>query len=167
MNDLSIFQFEDEDIRAGLTDSGDLYFVAADVCRILGIRNVSNALEKLESDEKDDITLSDVTGRRQGIRVVNEPGLYRLIFRSDKPKAKKFQRFVFHDLLPAIRKHGGYISPTATPEQVEVLQSQIDTLKSRLDGREKHIRRLYNELADRDNPETSARSYRANYDRSQ
>lgn len=129
---LSLFQFDDHQIRVGLTDSGDPYWVAADVCAALNIKNVGNALSRLEDDEKGDIRLPDVTARYQQIRVINEPGLYRLIFRSDAPRAKDFQRWMFHDVLPTIRKQGAYISPAITEQQLIDLSVRVNTLEKQL-----------------------------------
>lgn len=97
--------------------AGEPWFVAADVCTVLGITNVGNVLARLDDDEKDSIHLPDGTRGNPNRAIVNEPGLYSLLFRSDKPEAKQFKRWVTHDVLPAIRRAGGYVSPAATLEQ--------------------------------------------------
>ena len=91
----------------------EIWFYAVDVCRILEIKNPSDAVSKtLEDDEK--MTIDNIyshSGKRGGaqkILLVNEPGLYRLIFQSRKPEAKKFQRWAFHEVIPKIRKTGSY-----------------------------------------------------------
>lgn len=84
-------------------------WVAADVCKILGIGNPSKALLKFDDDEKG-ITSSNTPGGVQDLLTVTEPGLYRLIFKSRKPIAKQFQRWVYHDVLPCIRMYGQYPS---------------------------------------------------------
>ena len=86
---------------------GEPWFVAADVCRILEIRNVSDALSRLDADEKGVTNVYSPGGMKE-MNIVNEPGLYRLVFASRKPEAKKFQRWVYHEVLPSIRKTGGY-----------------------------------------------------------
>ncbi|WP_348532412.1 Bro-N domain-containing protein [Rhizobium sp. RU36D] len=86
---------------------GQPWFVAADVCRILGLSQVTNALRNLGRDE---ITLTQIKGfRGSHINTVSESGLYRLTMRSDKPEARQFQDWVTREVLPAIRKDGMYV----------------------------------------------------------
>lgn len=91
---------------------GEIWFVAADVCRALEMSNPRKAVSDFPEDEKMTVTNSDGhSGKRGGAQkfnLVNEPGLYRLIFKSRKPEAKKFQRWVYHEVLPSIRKTGEY-----------------------------------------------------------
>ena len=92
----------------------DPWFVAVDVCKILELDNVSQALSRLDDDERGSIILNEGTSPKGGspVRaVVNEFGLYRLIMSSRTPAAKKFQRWVYHEVLPSIRKYGYYIAP--------------------------------------------------------
>jgi prophage antirepressor-like protein len=100
------FRFEDQTIRTIFPD-GEPRFVATDVCEVLGIKNPRDAIEPLDDDEKG-VAKIDTLGGPQEMNVVNEFGLYRLILRSNKPKAKSFQRWVIHEVLPAIRKTGRY-----------------------------------------------------------
>lgn len=89
--------------------NGEPVFLGADLIRSIGLGNISRALEKLPEDEK--LTLQIVkSGQSRQMWFVTEPGMYRLIFRSYKPEAEKFQRWVFHDVLPQIRKTGSYTS---------------------------------------------------------
>lgn len=87
---------------------GQPWFVAADVCRVLGIANVSDACSKLGQTEIRSQRLGDGRYGRPSL-LVYESGLYKLIMRSDKPEAKAFQDWVTREVLPAIRKDGGYI----------------------------------------------------------
>ena len=111
--------FEDKqfgDIRY-LEIEGDFWFVAADVCRILEIQNPRDAVAKgLGEDEKADVdiiyTSSNGAKEKRKVNIVNEPGLYRLIFKSRTKEAKKFQRKVYHEILPSIRKTGEYHLPS-------------------------------------------------------
>ena len=82
-------------------------WVAADVGRVLGLVNVRTSLASLDDDEKG-VQPMYTPGGRQQVVTVTEAGLYRLIFRSDKPAARAFQRWVMHDVLPSIRRHGCY-----------------------------------------------------------
>lgn len=100
------------DIRA-FEKNGEPWFVAADVCRALGIVNHKDALTRLDEDEKSGVALTDPHGREQITNCVNEPGLYSLVLGSRKPEAKAFKRWITHEVIPAIRKHGMYLSPNA------------------------------------------------------
>ena len=92
-----------------LTIDGEPWFVAADVCRALEIGNPTDAMRRLDADER---TLVSIEGASNGlpVNVVNEPGLYTLILGSRKPEAKAFRRWITHEVIPAIRKHGVYIT---------------------------------------------------------
>ena len=86
----------------------EIWFVAVDVCRALDIQNSRDVVAKqLDDDEKGVATIYTLGGAQQ-MNIVSEPGLYRLIFMSRKPEAKKFKRWVTHEVLPAIRKYGYY-----------------------------------------------------------
>ena len=101
-------------IRAGM-NGGEPWFIASDVCAALGLANVTNAVRRLDDDET---TLISIKGRE--INAVNEPGLYSMVLSSRKPEAKAFKRWVTHEVLPAIRKTGGYLAakPDETPEEI-------------------------------------------------
>ena len=101
-----IFDYRGQKVR---TDSKDdaVWFVAADVCRVLDLGNTAMAVERLDADEKG-ISIIDTPGGNQQMVVVNEAGLYALILTSRKPQAKEFKRWVTHEVLPSIRKRGLY-----------------------------------------------------------
>ena len=119
---MSIQVFESADfgrIRA-VSEGGEPWFVAKDVCEALGLSNTTEALRNLDADEVGNISNSEVAqngGRAR--RIVSEPGFYKLVMRSRKPEAKAFQRWVTHEVLPAIRRDGGYMAakPDETPEE--------------------------------------------------
>lgn len=116
-NNMQIYQSEKfGEIRTLLID-GEPWFVAADVCKALEIGNPADAMRRLDADER---TLVSIEGASNGLPVnaVNEPGLYTLILGSRKPEAKAFKRWITHEVIPAIRKHGAYISPNAEAVQV-------------------------------------------------
>jgi len=96
---------------------GQPAFVVMDVCQILGIRNSRDGFNRLDTDERGEVGLTDVTGRKQQTQVCLEPGLYRLIFASRVPAARKFQRWIYHDVLPSLRKNGFY---GLTPESAQM-----------------------------------------------
>jgi prophage antirepressor-like protein len=99
-------------VRVHLDERGDPWWVASDVCRALELTNTTEAIKALEADEKMTLSLAEGhSGQRGGaqfLSLISEPGLYRLIHKSRTPKAKDFQRWNFHDVLPAIRKTGKY-----------------------------------------------------------
>jgi prophage antirepressor-like protein len=99
---------------------GNPWFAAVDVCRILDIKNVTDSLKNLDDDEVNTLAISEgilVTRGNPNLNFVNEPGLYRLIFHSRKSEARAFKRWVFHEVLPAIRRQGYY----ALEEKLEYL----------------------------------------------
>lgn len=111
-NTIEKFQFQNRPVRIEMIDD-EPWFVAKDICGALGLVNPSASYARLDEDEIDVITISDDAGRRQQMRVVNEAGMYNLIFSSVKPEAKEFKRWVTHDVLPAIRREGVYVVPPA------------------------------------------------------
>lgn len=117
MNDIVPFSFEGRDIRVVMRD-GEPWWVLSDVCNCIAIANSRDAADRLEGDEKD-VALGDTLGGPQKMIVINESGLYRLIMRSDKPEAKRFQKWVFSEVLPSIRKTGSYTLKAKT--QAELL----------------------------------------------
>ena len=124
MNELQIFQSpEFGEVRTTVID-GEPWFVAADVCHALDIGNPSDALNRLDDDER---TLVSIEGASNGkpVNGVNEPGLYSLVLGSRKPEAKAFKRWITHEVIPAIRKTGSYQKPLS---QLEILQGSINQL---------------------------------------
>lgn len=104
MNEVIPFTYEGTSVRTVTTEDGTPWFIAKDVCDILELTNTTVALEGLEEDERAKYYL----GRQGSANVVNEAGLYSLIFKSRKPEAKAFKRWVTHEVLPQIRQHGYY-----------------------------------------------------------
>jgi prophage antirepressor-like protein len=111
------FNFCVSSIRVVMLD-GNPWFVAADVCSALEIINVARAMSRLDDDEKGVHTVNTLGGNQQ-MTVVSESGLYSLTLTSRKPEAKKFKKWVTSEVLPSIRKTGGYSStPAAMPRYV-------------------------------------------------
>lgn len=107
---MSKYKFKGFSVRSGLDQNGNIWFVAKDVCDVLEIANVSDAISRLDSEDKSDTILNDVTGQFQSMLIISEPGLYELIRDSRKPEAKAFQTWVLHEVLPSIRKYGAYMN---------------------------------------------------------
>lgn len=99
---------------------GEPWFVAVDVCDILGLSNPTIAVSRLDNDERAKFNL----GRQGDATIVNEPGLYTLILGSRKPEAKAFKRWITHEVIPSIRKYGAYM----TPEKLEEAICNPDTI---------------------------------------
>ncbi|QNA93230.1 MULTISPECIES: phage antirepressor KilAC domain-containing protein [unclassified Microbacterium] len=110
MNALEVFNYDGADVRTILID-GDPWFSAVDVCAALEIGNTTQAMTRLDADER---TLISNEGR--DINVVSEAGLFSLILGSRKPEARAFKRWVTHEVLPSIRRTGSYV--VETPEQL-------------------------------------------------
>jgi prophage antirepressor-like protein len=102
---ISLFSFESRDVRI-LQIDGDPWFVGADVCEALGIGNSRDAISRLDEDEKNTVALTDGNRGNPNHTIISEPGLYALIGSSKKEEAKRFKRWVNHEVLPQIRKTG-------------------------------------------------------------
>lgn len=107
-NELLPFAFEDKLVRTILDENNEPWFVAKDVCRVLEIANHRDAVAQLDEDEKDAVGISDAIGRKQETTIISESGLYALVFRSRKPQAREFSRWVRKEVLPALRRTGTY-----------------------------------------------------------
>lgn len=132
-NALQVFQFDnvatgDSLALSALERDGQAWFVAADVCKALGLRNSRQSLATLDDDEKG-VCTTDTLGGVQQVATVNESGLYTLIFRSRKEGAKRFKKWITSVVIPSIRKHGGYINGQEAlnaAEQAKTLQAIQD-----------------------------------------
>ena len=128
MPNLSIFTFQHQEIRfVGTAEKPE--WIASDVGNILEIKNVRQLLAKFSEDEKGVCNIY-TPGGEQSVLTVTEPGLYRLIFKSRKAIAKKFQRWIFHEVLPAIRKTGSYSVKPETPPSTPALPSAKEKLET-------------------------------------
>ncbi len=111
-NKITTFSSEEfGNVRTMMID-GDPWFAVIDVCKALEIKNPSQAISRLDNDEKFTTLISNegAATRHSQMAFVNEPGLYTLVLSSRKPEAKAFRRWITHEVLPTIRKHGMYIS---------------------------------------------------------
>ena len=112
------FDFESHAVRSVMID-GKPWFVAADVCRVLEIKNQRDAVAHLDEDEKG-VAITDTLGGKQTMNIVSESGLYGLSARSNKPVAKRFWKWVRAELLPALIRDGSYsLQPTADQVQLD------------------------------------------------
>lgn len=128
MNELKVFTNEEcGEIRAMKRD-GEAWFVAVDVCKALEIGNPSQAVKRLDEDER--CTLISNEGRQMNI--VSESGLYSLVLSSRKKEAKTFKRWITHEVLPEIRKTGGYNSQVSEEYKQKRLEAMMMNAKARL-----------------------------------
>ena len=110
MNEIQVFSNEKFGQVRTVMQDGEPWFVAADVCKALEIPNVGQALTRLEDDEKMNTIISNDGNRGNPTRtLVSEAGLYSLVISSRKPEAKAFKRWITHEVIPTIRKTGGYV----------------------------------------------------------
>lgn len=139
MNDLQIFENKDFGKVRTVTLNGVLCFVAADVCRALDIANSRDAVKRLDDDERG-VVSTDTLGGVQEMTVVNESGLYSLVLGSRKPEAKQFKRWITHEVIPTIRKTGGYVNnddlfvntylPNADDTTKALFRSTLETIRT-------------------------------------
>ena len=129
MNEMRIFDYHGNTVRTVERD-GEPWFVLKDVCAVLGIGNSRMVFDRLDDDEKG-VSQIDTLGGLQNMSVINESGLYNVILRSDKPEAKPFRKWVTSEVLPTIRKTGGYGQKTLSPIEMFSLQAQINVEQER------------------------------------
>lgn len=122
-NNIIPFNYRENQVRTIVKD-GEPWFVAKDVCDILEVSNSRDAISRLDSDEKNTVVIADGTPGNPNMTIISESGLYALIFTSRKPEAENFKRWVRKEVIPAIRKHGAYM----TPETIEKVLSDPDTI---------------------------------------
>ena len=151
MNEIKLFtnpQFGE--IRTAANEIGDPLFCLSDLCKALNLTNTTVVAQRLDDEE---VTKLDLGGRVGITNFVTESGMYTVILRSDSPLAKPMQKWVTSEVLPAIRKTGGYITTTIedTPETilakaVLVAQDSINRLKNQLETREQQLKLQSDEL---------------------
>lgn len=127
MNELQIFKNEQFGEIRTITKNNEIMFVAADVCKALEIKNQRDAVSRLDNDEKG-VVLTDTLGGKQNMNVVNEYGLYNLVLSSRKPEAKVFKRWITHEVIPAIRKTGGYTAKNKNGLSDEVQEKRAEAM---------------------------------------
>ena len=119
-NEVQVFNFEQMNVRTVEIDD-EVWFVAVDVAKALEIKNVSDALKRLDDDERGRFNL----GRQGEAWIINESGLYNVILRSDKPEARRFRKWVTGEVLPRIRRTGGYIPVAEADDEKTILARAV------------------------------------------
>lgn len=121
---VSLFNFCGTDIRVVDRD-GEPWFILSEVCKLIGIKSsVTDVRKRLDLQDVDTTDLLDNRGHSRKNYIVNESGLYNVIFMSRKPEAQDFKRWVTSEVLPTIRKHGAYM----TPQKIEDVLTNPDTI---------------------------------------
>lgn len=115
------------------------WFVAADVCRALEVKNARDAVARLDDDEKNTVVLTDGNRGNPNVTVVSEPGLYALVISSRKPEAKEFKRWITHDVIPSIRKSGGYIAGQEDMSDADLIAKALIVAQRQIEQRNKQI----------------------------
>ena len=128
MDNTSIQVFSSQqfgELRALKGSDGEPWFVAKDVCEILGVGNSRQALSRLDDDEKNTVILNDGNRGNPNVSIVNEAGFYSLVLSSRKPEAREFKRWVTHEVLPSIRRSGGYIASDGSESNEDLLARAV------------------------------------------
>lgn len=146
MNEIQIFNYNDYEIRTIQRDGGP-WFVLRDVCGVLALGTPARVAERLDGDEVSQTHIIDSIGREQETTIINESGLYHVILRSDKPEAKPFRRWVTSEVLPSIRRSGGYIAGQEEMTPEELMAQALTVAQRTLEQREARISQLSTQAA--------------------
>ena len=147
MNEMRIFENEQFGKVRTVVRDGEPWFVAADVCRALEIDRSQS--RRLDEDEKGVYSIH-TPGGAQDVTIVNEPGLYSLVLRSRKPEAKAFKRWITHEVIPSIRKTGGYIAGENQMSDDELVARALLMLKKKLEARNLELDQARGEIREKD-----------------
>ena len=139
MNELRIFENPQFGSIRAIEKDGEPWFVAADVCRALEIVNPTDTLKRLDDDERARFNLGLSGG---DTNCVNEPGLYALVLGSRKPEAKAFKRWITHEVIPSIRKTGGYLAGQESMTAEELMAKALMVAQQTLAEREVRLSAL-------------------------
>ena len=143
MNDLQIFNNEEfGEVRTAVINDEPM-FCLIDICKALEIKNATDVAKRLDEDE---LTRLNLGSRAGETNFITESGLYAVILRSDKPNAKKFRKWVTSEVLPTIRKTGGYNKPMSTAEKIKLLAQGNEELNERVEKVEDKLDSLENDM---------------------
>lgn len=147
MNDLQIFNNEEFGEIRTVQLNNETYFIGKDVAEALGYERATKAIQDhVDSEDKDEVPIQDSIGRMQNTPVINESGLYALIFGSKLESAKRFKHWVTSEVLPAIRKTGGYQVPATTSGQIQLLAQGYTEMNERIENVEGKVYSLENDM---------------------
>lgn len=134
-----LFNFNNATLRVLTNTAGEPWFVLKDCMSILGLGNPTETVKMFDDDEFSTTEVIDSIGRRQQTYIISEAGLYGLVLKSRKPEAKEFKRWVTHEVLPSIRKHGIYATETTIDQILTDPDFGIRLLTTLKDERAKRI----------------------------
>jgi prophage antirepressor-like protein len=126
MEQLQVLNFEENTVRT-INRDGEMWWVLKDVCDVLDISNSREVANRLDEDELMSVKLTS-GGQEREMTIISESGLYSVILRSDKPKAKPFRKWVTSEVLPSIRKTGGYTLP-GKGNRIDKLEETVNKLR--------------------------------------
>ena len=124
-NEIQKFDFKGAALRTLTDEAGEPWFVLKDCMSILDLGNPTETVKMFDKDEFSTTEVIDSIGRRQQTYIISEPGLYRLVMKSRKPEAKEYQRWVTHEVLPQIRKTGGYIQASESDSDEDIMARAV------------------------------------------
>lgn len=140
MNNLQIFNSEEFGDMRTVTIDDETWFVGKDVANALGYERATKAIQDhVDDDDKDEVPIQDSIGRMQKTPVINESGLYALIFGSKLESAKRFKHWVTSEVLPTIRKTGGYQKQLSPAEMMRIQLGMIDDHENRIENLENNM----------------------------
>lgn len=138
-NEIQRFDFRGASLRTLTDEAGEPWFVLKDCMSILDLGNPTETVKMFDKDEFSTTEVIDSIGRRQQTYIISEPGLYRLVMKSRKPEAKEFQRWVTHEVLPQIRRTGGYIPATDADDDMTILAKAVMIGKRTMEQQQRKI----------------------------
>ena len=146
MNDLKIFNNEEFGEIRTVTVNDEPMFCLTDICKALEMSNPTMVAQRLDDDERTKLDL----GRQGETNFITESGLYAVILRSDKPNAKKFRKWVTSEVLPSIRKNGGYIAGQENMTDDELMAKALMVAQNKIAERDNRIKSLETEITEMD-----------------
>lgn len=142
MNELQIFNFNENEVRTLLINN-EPYFVGKDVAEILDYGEPHKAITRhIDDDDRMKHPIVDDKGRKQDTWIINESGLYSLVLSSKLSQAKEFKRWVTKEVLPSIRRTGGYNLPTTPEEKIDLLLQASSNANKRVEAVEERVTNL-------------------------
>lgn len=147
MNALRIFENEEFGEVRVLEINNEPWFIGRDVATILGYERTAKAiLDHVEQEDKDVVPIQDSIGRMQNTAIINESGLYSLILSSKLPKSKKFKQWVTREVLPSIRRNGGYITNQENLSDSELMAKALLVAQNTINTKNKQLEEAYKKI---------------------
>lgn len=140
MTQVSVFNFNQNEVRTVVRDDGEIWFVAPDVAMALGYRNAPDMVRNLDNDEVSTTQIvRSSSGGNPNITIINESGLYSATLKSRKPEAKQFKKWVTSEVLPSIRKNGGYIAGQENDDPELIIAKALQVAQHIIDRKSQEL----------------------------